>query len=93
MFNVTKIAIIENGYARDAQIFVADPDIIEKDPDWENHFVDVKYTCLYVGVFSGADEEEIKKFAADSRGVHVDVITLVDFDLTTWDNGTTVSLI
>ena len=39
-----RIAIIEDGYVRDTQIYTANPDIIEKDPDWENHFIIENHT-------------------------------------------------
>ena len=74
-----RIAIIEDGYVRDTQIYTANPDIIEKDPDWENHFTDVKYPCLYLGVFEGFDEDEIRRKAAESQGVHPDVISFAYF--------------
>ena len=73
-----RIAIIEDGYVRDVQLFAANPDIIEKDPRWEDSFRDVKYPCLYLGIFEGASEEEIKNTAAESLEVHADIISLVD---------------
>ena len=73
-----KIAVIQNGYVRDLQIFTEDPAIIEKDPDWEEKFDDHKYPCQFVGVFEGADENEIIRKAAESEGVHPGVITLID---------------
>jgi len=74
-----RIAVIEDGYVRDAQIFTADPAIMETDPDWENNFHDLKYPCQYVGIFVGIDENDIRKQAADHEGVHPDVITLITF--------------
>ena len=76
-----RIAIIEDGYVRDTQIFTENPSIITEDSedDWANHFSDVKYPCLYIGIFEGVDEDEIKKIAAESKGVHPDIIFLVDF--------------
>lgn len=75
-----RIAIIENGFARDTQIFTADPAFIEKDPNWEENFCDVKYSCLYIGVFEGTHEKEIQENAATALGVHPDVISLVSID-------------
>ena len=75
-----KIAIIENGFARDTQIYYGDPADIEVDPQWENNFGDVKYACQFVGIFAADTEDEIRKKAAECEGVHPDVITLMDID-------------
>jgi hypothetical protein len=83
-----RIAIIENGFAHDTQIFSADPGIIEKDPHWEDHFTDVKYPCQYAGIFEGESEDEIRAKAAASEGVHPDIISLISFEQTA-DSGTT----
>ena len=75
-----RIAVIEDGYVRDSQIFTADPQIMDEDENWEDNFDDLKNPCQYVGVFDGEDEAQIKQKAADSEGVHPDVITLIDFE-------------
>lgn len=75
-----RIAIIENGFVRDSQVFTADPAIIETDPDWEDNFSDLKNPCQYVGVFEGVTEEEIRSKAANLEGVHPDVITLIEIE-------------
>jgi hypothetical protein len=73
-----KIAIIENGYVRDAQIYTGDPaDIGDDDLSWEHNFVDLLYPCQYVGVFDGETDDEICKKAAASEGVHPGIISLV----------------
>jgi len=47
-----RIVIIEEGYVRDTQVFTENPGIITEDSnDWENYFSDVKYPCLYIGIF------------------------------------------
>jgi len=73
-----RIAIIEDGFVRDSQIFKADPAIIERDPNWEDHFTDVKNPCQYVGIFEGTTEQEIKEKAAAEEEVHPDVISLIE---------------
>jgi len=76
-----RIALIEDGYVRDVQVFAGNPASIgEEDRVWENEFVDVKYPCLYIGIFGGSDEGEITKKAAECEEVHPDVITLVAID-------------
>ena len=77
-----RTAVIEDGYVRDTQIFTANPDIIEKEPDWENYFKDVKYSCLYIGIFEGSDENEIRKKAAESQGIHPGIISLIPLEKT-----------
>lgn len=72
-----RIAVIEDGFVRDSMVFNADPSIIENDPKWEDHFVDLKNPCQYVGVFEGEGEEEIRRKAADAEGVHPGVISLI----------------
>ena len=72
-----RIAIIEDGYVRDTQVFTANPDTIDKNPDWENNFGDVKYPCLYVGVHKGKSEAEIRNNVATTLGIHPDIISLV----------------
>jgi hypothetical protein len=71
---IRKIAVIEVSYIRDAQIYTADPD----DFDGEDGFADLKYPCHYVGIFEGADDDEIRQKAAGNAGVHPGVITLID---------------
>ena len=73
-----RIAIVENGYVRDSQIFTADPAIIETDLCWENKFSDLKNPCQYIGIFEGVNEEEILSKAALYEGIHPGVISLVD---------------
>ena len=74
-----RIAIIE-GYIRDAQIFAANPKIIGEDDNWEDNYVDLSNPCQYIGIFEGYNEESIAKAAAETEGVHPDVITLIDPD-------------
>lgn len=71
------VAIIQDRYVRDAQVFSGDPAIMESDPDWESNNCDVKYPSLYVGIYEGTDENAIRDKAAESQGVHRDVITLI----------------
>jgi hypothetical protein len=75
-----RIAVIEDGYVRDTQIFKENPGIIEKGEDWDNNSIDVKYPSQYIGIFEGFDENEILKKAADNFGVHPDIISLIPFD-------------
>ena len=77
-----RIAVIGDGFARDAMLFTGDPATISEDgdiydPDWEDKYVEVKNTCLFVGVFEGASEDEIKKIAAEQEGCHSDIISLI----------------
>lgn len=73
-----RIAIIDDGFVRDTQVFIEDPATINTNPDWENNFVDMKHPCQYVGVFEGKNEEEILIKAAAQEGVHIGVITLIE---------------
>ena len=75
-----RIAVIEDDYVRDTQVFIDDPMYIGQDPKWEESFVDVKRPCQYVGLFEGSDGYEIRCKAADYFGVHRDVIFLIDFE-------------
>lgn len=74
---VTKIAVIEDGYVRDAQIYTGNPDDLDKE-DFENHFTDLKNPCQYIGIFNGANDEDVLKKAAEHEGVHPGIITLID---------------
>jgi len=73
-----RIAIIEDGFVRDSQVFTADPAIMETDPDWEDNFCDLKYPCHYEGIFEGDSEKEIRSKVAELIGVHPGVITLIE---------------
>ena len=83
MLIMKKIAIIENDYVRDTQIFTENPDTIQNDPDWIDKFVDVKYPCQYIGIFEGSDENEIRQKAADNFGIHAGIISLISFEYET----------
>ena len=75
---ITRIAIIEDGFARDAMLFTEDPAMLDdEDSGWEDHYTEVSYTVLYVGVFTGPNEDDIKRQAAETEGVHPDIITLI----------------
>ena len=74
-----RIAVIEDGYVRDTQIFSANPEIIGNEPDWEDNFRDVGYPCLYLGIFEGVDETEIKNKAAAYQGVHLAAVKYAEF--------------
>jgi len=75
-----KIAIVEDGYVRDSQIYKGNPEDIDADPDWEDYFTDVKYPCQYIGIFEGETDNEILQIAATHEGVHPGVVTLIDMD-------------
>ena len=74
-----RIAIIEESYVRDAQVLSVVPDFTEENKDFSENFIDVDYPCLYLGVFEGSDEDEIRKKAADSIRVHPDIISFAYF--------------
>jgi len=71
-----RIAVIEGSYVRDAQVFNADPAIIDDDPNWDENYSDLS-CCHFIGIFDGNDEEAICNKAADCQGVHPDVISLI----------------
>ena len=75
-----RIAIIENEYIRDTQVFSEDPATIASDPDWMDKFVDVKYPSQYIGIYEGIDDDEIRQKAADNFGVHAGIISLESFE-------------
>lgn len=72
-----RIAIVEDGYVRDAQIYTGSIEDIKSDPNWENKFVDMKATCQFIGVIEGESEADILRKAANLEGVHPDIITLI----------------
>jgi len=77
--SLRKIAVVEDGYVRDTQIYIGDPAALNEDnQDWENDFGDIKYPCQYVGIFEGESDEEIKAAAAAVEGVHPDIISLIE---------------
>jgi phage FluMu protein Com len=79
MINMKRIAIIKESYIRDVQVLSTAPDYAEENNlAFDDNFTDVKHPCLYIGVFEGIDEDEIRKKAADLEGVHPDIISLVD---------------
>jgi hypothetical protein len=53
---------------------------METDENWEDNFRDVTCPSLYVGIFNGLDEGDIRRKAAKREGVHPDIITLIKFD-------------
>ena len=75
-----KIAIIENSYVRDSQIYTGDPEGIDVDPNWQGYFTDVKYPCQFIGIFEGETDSEILRNAAEHEGVYPGVVTLIDID-------------
>ena len=75
-----KIAIVENGYVRDSQIYTGNPEDIDVNPNWEWNFSDLKNPCQYVGIFEGDTDDEILSKAADFESVHPGIITLIDMN-------------
>lgn len=74
---MTRIAVIEDGYVRDSQVYTGDPALISEDTDWEDHFTAVKNPCQFVGLFEGETEEDIRIQASEREGVHKDIILLL----------------
>jgi ribosomal protein L37AE/L43A len=74
---IKMIAVIGDGYIRDAQVYTADPDYIDENSE----FADLKCPCQYVGIFEGGDPDDVKRKAAVHAGVHPGVITLIDISL------------
>jgi hypothetical protein len=75
-----KIAIVEDGYIRDSQVYVGNPEDINDDTNWEDEFMDVKNPCQYLGIFEGVTPDEIKAKAAEYFGVHPEIISLLDVE-------------
>lgn len=73
-----RIVVIESDYARDTQIFSGNPN--EEDYIESDSWYDVKYPNLYIGIFEGIDENEIRKKAAKDFEVHEDVFTLYEVE-------------
>lgn len=71
-----RIVVIESDYARDTQIFSGNPN--EEDYIESDSWYDVKYPNLYIGIFEGIDENEIRKKAAKDLGVHESIFTLYE---------------
>ena len=82
-----RVAVIQDSYVRDTQVFVGNPRAIENDMSWWNDFVDVRHPCHYAGIFDGENENEILNKAAEYMGVHSDVITLIDVSDATFNSG------
>ena len=74
-----RIAIVESGYVRDAQVFVKDPASLNDEDDWDDGFDDYDIPVLYLGIFSGADENTIRNAVAKRCGLHPNVISLINF--------------
>ena len=72
-----RIAVIEDGYVRDAQIYTGSPNNLDNE-NFEDSFVDLNNVCQYVGLFEGASESEISAKAAETEGVNPGIITLID---------------
>jgi len=80
---ITRVAVVEDGYVTNAQIFTADPAIINEDSDssaWEDEYCELKNPCVFIGIFKGYNEGAIKRKAASVQGVHPDIITLINPD-------------
>jgi len=77
---VKQIAVIKDAYIRDTQVLSADPEWAAENLAWDDNFIDVKYPCLYIGIFEGIDETEIKSKAAATLGVHPDIVSLIAID-------------
>ena len=75
-----KIAIVENGFVRDSQIYTGEPNDIDVEPSWEDNFSDFKNPRQYIGIFERKTKKEISEKAAKHEGVHPDIITLIDMD-------------
>ena len=75
-----KIAIVENGFVRDSQIYEGDPSDIDVDPNWEQKFSDLNNPCQYIGIFEGKTDNEILAKAAEYECVSPGIITLIDVD-------------
>jgi hypothetical protein len=76
-----RIAIIEEGYIRDAQLFYGDNDRLgDDDYDHEEEYGDFS-PVHFIGVFEGKDEEEIRAKAAKQEGVHPGIVTFALVEL------------
>lgn len=73
---ITRIATAEGKYARDMQIYVGE--VVSKDDEiWDSDsWHDVKFNSLFVGVYTGYAEDEIRSKAALDLGVSPAVVTL-----------------
>lgn len=72
-----RIAIVEENYVRDVQVFTSAPGIIGDNPDLKENFKDA-FSGLYLGIIEGGSEDEIKNKAAGLLGVHQDIISLIN---------------
>jgi hypothetical protein len=76
-----RIAIIEEGYIRDAQLFYGENDKLgDDDYDHEEFYKDFS-PVHFIGVFEGDDEYEIKRKAAEQEGVHPGIVSLAFVEL------------
>ena len=71
-----RIAIIKEHYVRDAQVLSVSSEFASENLAWDDNFINVKYPCLYLGIYESENEDEIRKKAADYMGVHPDIISL-----------------
>ena len=80
---ISRIAIISSGFVRDAQVFQGPLQALEESEDavdtWEKHgYIDIGATDLFVGVFDGISEDEIKSLVIAEWGVHPDAVQLIE---------------
>jgi len=73
-----RIAIIGNGFVRDVQIFVADPEATSDNEEWEDHFSDFNGASIFLGIYEGAGETEIREAVASKYNIHPNTISLVN---------------
>ena len=74
-----RIAIINENYLRDAQVFTASSALYEDDPWSDENYRDF-YSNHFIGIFEGTDEDGICIKAAESMDIHPDAISLIEFD-------------
>jgi len=81
--SMKKIAVINEGFVRDTQVFGDDPALFdgpgEYEDVWDAGSKDYSGS-IFIGIFEGTHEGEIRKKVADKSGLHEDVIVLVDID-------------
>lgn len=78
---ITMVAVVSDGFIRDAQVFMGDCDRLGDDNyDHEEDYND--YTALgFIGIFQGTSEETIIAEAAKREGVPPGTIELLDVNV------------
>lgn len=81
---ITRVAVIEEDYARDTQIFIGTAEEAAMDIWASDSWVDVKHPSLFLGIFRAECEEVIRNKLAAQLCVLPSIITLYEPEADYW---------